>query len=401
MDFNLTDEQRELQSIAREFAATRVRPRAAELDREPDPTKAWPADLFREASRLGLRTFRLAREHGGRGADTLSELIVLEELCVGDVAFGSILAHPWREGLILAAAADPDVRERYLRAFVEDDEAMTALAITEPHAGSDNSSGFDAALGAGPVTSAVREGDDWVINGRKLFITAGNVARFMIVAARTDPSVPWTSGISLFFVPTDAPGYACVRVMDKLGLRPNPNTEVVFENCRVPAANLIGEVNGGLAILARYGAASKVKEGVKSLGAARAAYEEAVGWCRERVQGGRPVIRHQAIAHRLADMAAQIEMCRSLCWRAGWAVDHEPDGAPALQFMAKTQTCEMAARVAVEALEMFGGYGVLKDHPIEKIARDAITMLHTTGGNAGLRDGLARVLYGAGDEAAQ
>ena len=165
-----------------------------------------------------------------------------------------------------------------------------------------------------------------MLNGRKCFITAGNVARFMIVYARTDPNVPWRQGVSAIVVPTDTPGYRCVHVMDKLGMRPNPNTEVVFDNVRVPAGNLLGEVNRGLDLLVKFGAGSKVKEGVKSLGAARAAYEEAVAWAHTRVQGGREIIRHQVIAHRLADMAAEIELCRSLCWRAGWSVDHDPVG---------------------------------------------------------------------------
>jgi acyl-CoA dehydrogenase len=395
MDFSLTDEQKELQAIARKFATERIRPRARELDRVTDPSKAWPADLFREASGLGLRTIKLPREFGGRGVDTLTELIVLEELCVGDVAFGSSLAHPWREGRMLAEASTPEARERLLRPFLDDDDGMTALGITEPHAGSDNSSGYDAELGAGPVTSAVIEGDHWVVNGRKRFITAGNVARFMIVYARTDPNVSWRQGVSAIVVPTDTPGYTCVHVMDKLGMRPNPNTEVAFENVRVPAGNLLGEVNRGLDLLVKYGASSKVKEGVKSLGAARAAYEEAVAWAQSRVQGGTEIIRHQVIAHRLADMAAEIELCRSLCWRAGWSVDHDPQGGLKLQTMAKVKTCDMAAKVAVEALEIFGGYGVLKDHPIEKIARDAITMLHTTGGSDALRDDLARLLLPA------
>lgn len=395
MDFSLSAEQKELQKVARDFAAERIRPRARELDRVADPAAAWPADLFREASQLGLRIFKLPKEYGGRDADTLTELIVLEELCVGDVAFGSSLAHPWREGLMLAKASTTAARERLLKPFLDDDNGMTALAITEPHAGSDNSAGFDADLGAGPVTSAVRDGDYWLLNGCKRFITAGNVARFMIVFARTDPHVPWRQGISAIVVPTDTPGYRCVHVMDKLGMRPNPNTKVVFEDCRVPADNLLGEENRGLDLLVKFGSASKVKEGVKSLGAARAAYEEASAWAHSRIQGGKTIVEHQVIAHRLADMAAEIEMCRSLCWRAGWSVDHDPVGGLKLQTMAKVKTCDMAARVAVEALEIFGGYGVLKDHPIEKIARDAITMLHTTGGSDALRDDLARLLHPA------
>jgi alkylation response protein AidB-like acyl-CoA dehydrogenase len=395
MDFSLSDEQRQLQAVARKFARERVRARSRELDLLADPAAAWPADLFREASKLGLRTFKLPREYGGRGADTLTELIVLEELCSGDVAFGSSLAHPWREGLMLATATTEAQRERFLKPFLANDDAMTSLGITERHAGTDNASGFDADLDAGPKTTAVLDGDHWVINGRKIFITAGNVASFMLVMARTDPSVPWRRGVSFFFLPTDTPGYRCVRVMDKLGLRPNPNTEVVFENCRIPADNLLGPLNGGLPLLAKYGMASKVKEGVKSLGAARAAWEEAVAFAKTRVQGGRGIIEHQSIRHRLVEMAGDIEMCRSLCWRAGWACDHDPEGGLKLQTMAKIKTCEMAAKVTVQALEIFGGYGVLKENPVEKFVRDAVTMLHTTGGSDGLRDGLADHLFPA------
>ncbi len=393
MDFSLSEEQRELQAVARGFARERVRPRSRELDRLADPATAWPADLFREASKLGLRTFKLPREFGGRGADTLTELIVLEELCTGDVAFGSSLAHPWREGLMLALATTDAQRERFLKPYLANDDAMTSLGITEPHAGSDNASGFDAELSAGPQTSAILDGDHWVLNGRKIFITAGNVATFMLVMARTDPSVPWRRGVSFFIVPTDTQGYRCIRVMDKLGLRPNPNTEVVFENCRIPADNLLGPLNGGLALLARYGMGSKVKEGVKSLGAARAAFEEAVAFAKTRVQGGKKIIEHQSIRHRLVEMAGDIEMCRSLCWRAGWSCDHDPSGGLKLQTMAKTKTCEMAAKVTVQALEIFGGYGVLKENPVEKFVRDAVTMLHTTGGSDALRDGLADLLF--------
>jgi alkylation response protein AidB-like acyl-CoA dehydrogenase len=395
MDFTLTPEQKELQAIARKFARERVAPRSREADREPDPAKAWPADLFREASKLGLRTITLPREHGGRGADTLTELIVLEELCAGDLAFGSSLAHPWREGLILADATTPEQRERYLKPFLADDDGMTALAITEPHAGTDNASGYDADLGAGPVTSAVLDGDEWVINGKKIFITAGNVAKIMILIARTDPTVPWRRGISAFIFPTDTPGYRCLSVMDKLGMRPNPNTELVFENCRIPASNLIGKRNEGLAVLAKYGKSSKVKEAVKSLGCARAAYEEAAIWCNSRVQGGKKIIGHQSVRHRLVDILGDIEMCRSLCWRAGWACDHDAD-AIHLQTLAKIKTCEMAARVTVQLLELFGGYGILsfyKPFYPAKYVRDAVTMLHTTGGSDGLRDGLADILF--------
>jgi alkylation response protein AidB-like acyl-CoA dehydrogenase len=392
MDFNLSEQQLNLQSLARVFARENIRPRTIDLDKNPDPSQSWPYDLFEKASKLGLRTLKIPKEFGGQGIDTLTELIVLEELCVGDISFGSSLAHPWREGLILASATTNEQRELFLKPFLEDHNAMTSIGITELHSGSDNATGYDKELKAGSMTEAIYDGSEWVLNGRKIFITAGNVAQFMLVVARTNKKVSWKEGISIFIVPTNTKGYQCIRVMDKLGMRVNPNTEVVFTNCRVPKINLIGELNNGYSILSKYGASSKVKEGVKSLGAARAAYEEALNWCQNRHQGGKKLIEHQSIAHCLARMAGKIEACRSLCWRAGWSIDHDPINAIPLQTIAKIETCEMAAKVAVEALELFGGYGVLKEYPIEKIARDAITMLHTTGGQLALTSSLAEQL---------
>lgn len=389
MSFHLTDLQKSLQNTARSFARDHIRKRATELDKEQDPSLAWPSDLFLMASKLGLRTLKIPKKYGGFGVDTLTELIVLEELCVGDISFGSSLAHPWREGNILANATNDDQKKLFLQPFLEDESAMTAFGITEEHSGSDNATGFDEELSSGPMTEAKFDGSKWTLNGKKIFITGGNVAQFMLVFARTDKTVPWKRGISLFYVPTNTPGYSCIKVMDKLGMRVNPNTIVTFNNLEIPGINLIGKLNQGFDILVKYGASSKVKEGVKSLGSARAAYEEAIIWANKRHQGGKKLIHHQAIRHNLARMASRIEACRSLCWRAGWAIDNDPDNYAPLQTMAKIETCEMAAKVAVEALELFGGYGVLKENPIEKIARDAITMLHTTGGQLALTGSLA------------
>jgi alkylation response protein AidB-like acyl-CoA dehydrogenase len=392
MNFELTAEQRELQAIARTFAYEEIQPRARELDRVADPAAAYPEDLVRRADALGLRLLKVPRAFGGREADGLTEAIVLEELCVGDVGFGTLLAHPWREGLMLATATTEDQRERFLKPFLSDPSGVTALCITEPHCGSDSSTPYCGDLNAGPRTTAVRDGDVWIINGRKHFITAGNRAGVLFVIARTNPHVPWPQGISVILVPGDAPGFRCERVQDKLGVRVNPNTELVFNNCRVPAANLVGQVNGGAAVLARFGPGSKTKEGVKSLGIARAAFEAADRWARERVQGGKPLIEHQVIAHTLADVAGQIELCRTLLWRAAWSIDHDRAVAPKLEAMAKVAATRMAADVAVRALEIFGGWGILRENPIEKLVRDATAMLHAFVGNSAMQENLATIL---------
>ena len=392
MEFALTDEQRRLQSLARDFAYREVRPRARSLDKEVDPRNAYPEDLVRRASELGLRTIKLPKEYGGLGIDMLTEVIIFEELCAGDVGFGTTIAHPWREGRMLAEATTPDQRERYLPDFLADPTYMTALAMTEPTAGSDHSTPYSSDLGAGAQMTAVLSGEEWILNGRKHFITAGNVAKLLFVLARTDPSVPWVRGVSLFLVPSNAPEFRVAKVQDKLGIRVNPNTELVFDDCRVPAGNLVGRRNGGLEVLKKYAAGSKTKEGVKSLGIARAAYEEAVLWARDRRQGGKKLVEHPAIAHTLVDMATRIELCRSLIWRAAWCVDYDEEHAPKLEGMAKLAATSMAAEVAVKALEVFGGYGILRENHIEKLARDAIAMLHAFVGNHAMRENLSGIL---------
>ena len=266
MDFALSEEQRHWGKVARKFAYESVRPRALELDRVADPSQTFPADLIREASRLGLRTLKIPKEYGGAGVDALTEVIVQEELSAGDVGLGMTLQHAWREGYILAAATTDAQRERFLPAFMNDDSALMAFSLSEEHAGSDHGARYAETLAAGPQTRAVREGDHWVINGHKRWTTNGNVAKFVILCARTDPGVPWPEGISMFVVPTDTPGYRVERVLDKVGIRLNQNTDTVFENCRIPADNLLGELNGGFAFLERFAAGSSAKEAPKRSG---------------------------------------------------------------------------------------------------------------------------------------
>jgi alkylation response protein AidB-like acyl-CoA dehydrogenase len=381
MDFTLTDEQLELQAVARRFAYTELWPAAQGLDKAPRPVDAFPADLIRRASELGLRTLKLPVSCGGRGIDAVTEALVLEELAVGDCGFAMTLAHAWREGNLLARWGTPWQRERYLRDFVSDPGYLTSLAATEPHAGSDNGLPYDGDLGAGPRTSAVLDGDHWVINGRKRFITNGNVARLIVLWARTDPGRPWTQGTSGFLVPADAPGLRVGRPEDKFGLRLNQNVELIFSDCRIPRENLIGELHRGYALSEKAMIGSKAKEAVRALGVARCAYELAAQWARERVQGGTVLIRHESIAARMAQALQEIETARSLIWRAAWSVDHDQERARPLEDMAMLYASEMGIRVVAQCLRIFGARGSLRDWPMEKLVRDASTIMLPPIGN--------------------
>lgn len=334
-ELRLDDRQQDLRNRARAFARDEVRPSARSLDRVPDPAAAFPRELVRRASDLGLRTMAVPVEHGGAGADMLSQVIVLEELCAGDVGFGSTLAHGWREGAALARFTDDGQRARFLPGFMAGDAYVTSLALTEPHAGTDNAVRYDDSLDAGTLTRAELLGTTWLINGRKRFITNGNVADIVLLVARTDATVPWTQGISLFLVPSRTPGFRLGRVEDKLGLRLNQSAELVFDDCRIPRENLLGDENDGLALLNAMLAGSKAKKGAKCVGIAQAAYDEAVAFARTRVQGGRPIIEHGAVATVLAELGMEIEAARTIVWRAAWAVDHDPAHAAQLETIAK------------------------------------------------------------------
>ena len=331
MDFALTSEQQRLRKIAREFAYTELWPAAQRLDKAVAARDAYPAGLVLRASELGLRTLKIPRKYGGLGVDALTEVLVLEEIATGDCGFAMTLAHAWREGNLLARWCTPAQRERFLPEFMADPGYLTSLAATEPHAGSDNGLPYAGDLQAGPRTTAVADGDCWVINGRKRFITNGNVARLVILWARTDPGRPWTEGTSGFLVPAGAPGLRVGRTEDKAGLRLNQNVELIFEDCRIPASNLIGELNKGYQLSEQSMIGSKAKEAVRALGVARCAYELALSWAAQRVQGGAVLIAHESISTRLAQVLQEIELARTLIWRAAWAVDHDPERARPLE----------------------------------------------------------------------
>jgi alkylation response protein AidB-like acyl-CoA dehydrogenase len=381
MDFTLSEDQQRLRAVAREFAYNELWPAAQRLDKAADARDAYPDGLVARASELGLRTLKIPREYGGLGIDALTEVIVLEEIAVGDCGFAMTLAHAWREGNLLARWGTPRQRQRFLPEFMADPGYLTSLAVTEPHAGSDNGLPYAGDRTAGPRTTAVADGDCWVLNGRKRFITNGNVARLVVVWARTNPDRPWTEGISGFLVPAGSAGMRVGRIEDKSGLRLNQNVELIFEDCQVPRDNLIGELDRGYELSEASLAGSKVKEAVRALGVARCAYELALGWARQRVQGGSVIIEHESIATRLAQVLQEIELARTLIWRAAWAVDHDPERARPLEDFAMLYASEMGIRAVAQCIRIFGARGALRDWPMEKLVRDAATIMLPPIGN--------------------
>ena len=380
MDFCLTEHHRHWQAVAREFAAGEVARVAREREGIPDARERYPWDLVRKADAVGLRTLALSRDLGGGGADTLTLALCVEELAAADVGVAVDLDQTWKFTPLLSEYMTDSQRDRFLPLFRDDPAAVLGLAGTEPEAGSDTWLPY-LAPEAGARLSAVREGGDWVLNGRKHFINNGGEAKLLFVLGRTDPERPVSEGLTAFAVERGTPGFRAVRWQDKLGQRLSSNVELEFDNCRIPADNMLGEEGRGLRFLAHVGRRSLAKTGALAVGVARGAYTAALERARGRVQGGRPIVQHQATQLKLAEMLMQIEAGRTLVWRAAWNADYAEPFDPAIGNLAKVYATEMCVRVATEALQLWGGYGVMLDWPAEKFYRDAITITHMDGAN--------------------
>ncbi len=378
MDFSLTSTQLAIRDAVREFVHKEVRPVVLERERIPRPEDAYPWDLVRQASRLGLRTLAIPRDLGGGGADFLTRLIACEELAYGDLGLAETFNTTLSWSSVLTTLMSPDQQRRFIPPFLEDETFMLAQGLTEPDAGSDNILPNEDPK-AGVATTARRDGSGWVLNGTKSFISNGNIAKLVFITARTDPTKDVVEGCSLFAVPAGTPGFRVGRVEPKSGQRLHNNAELILADCPVPEQNLIGEPGRGLQLLGRLGFANTLKTAAVAIGIARAAYDDAVDYAKKRVQGSKPIIEHQAVGMMLATMLMKIEAARSMTWRAGWGVERDPLYDPKLSFVTKVFATDMVIDVTLRAIEIFGRYGISPTLPVEKYHRDALTLLHSAG----------------------
>ncbi len=351
----LSQDQRMIRDAVREFVSERIAPHAAQWDRDC----SFPAEALRGLAALGCYGVAVPEAWGGAGLNYVSLALILEEIAAGDGATSTVVSvNNCPVCSIMMAWANDEQKARWLRPLASG-EMLGAFCLTEPHVGSEAS---------GLRTSAVRDGDHYVLNGTKQFITSGRNADVAIVMAVTDKAAG-KRGISAFLVPTSSPGYVVAGVERKLGQHASDTAQIVFENCRVPAENLLGEEGQGLKIALSGLEGGRIGIASQSVGMARAAFEAALRYSKERVAFGTPIFNHQALQFRLADMATQIEAARQLIWHAASLKDA---GEPCLKqaAMAKLFASEMAERVCSEAIQIHGGYGYLEDFPVERIYRD-------------------------------
>ncbi|MGB2816461.1 MAG: acyl-CoA dehydrogenase family protein [Burkholderiaceae bacterium] len=351
----LSDEHRLLRDSLRDFAQQRLAPFAAEWDRK----SAFPREALAELASLGTFGIAVPDHYGGAGMDYLALAIALEEIAAGDGATSTVISvNNCPVCSILMAWATEEQKQRYLVPLARG-EMLGAFCLTEPHVGSEAS---------GLRTTARRDGDVYVLDGVKQFITSGKHGDVAIVMAVTDKSAG-KRGISAFIVETSTPGYVVARLEEKMGQHASDTAQILLENCRVPAANLIGDEGAGYKIALSGLEGGRIGIASQSLGMARSAYEAALKYARERVAFGKPIYEHQAVQFRLADMATQLEAARQLIHHAARLKDA---GRPCLKeaAMAKLFASEMAERVCSDAIQIHGGYGYVADFPVERIYRD-------------------------------
>jgi alkylation response protein AidB-like acyl-CoA dehydrogenase len=351
----LNEEQRLVRDTMRAFATQQLAPNAGRWDRESH----FPREELRALGELGALGMVVPERWGGAGMDYVSLALALEEIAAGDGATSTIVSV--QNSVVcgpIAAFGTEAQKENYLRPLASGAK-LGCFCLTEPQAGSD---------AAAIATRARRDGDDWVLDGVKQFITSGKEADVALVFAVSDRTAG-KKGISAFIVDTSSPGYAVARLEEKLGQRASDTAQIVLEGCRVPAANLLGREGDGYRIALANLEAGRIGIAAQAVGMARSAFEAALAYAAERSSFGKPIAEHQAVAFRLADMATEIEVARQMVWHAASLRDA---GEPCLKeaSMAKLFASEMAERVCSAAIQVHGGYGYVGDFPVERIYRD-------------------------------
>ena len=357
MDFSFSPEHVALRRMIRDFAANEIAPFAADLDRE----HRVPMDVMRKLGEIGLLGVCFPEEYGGMGAGEAGYCILMEELgrvCTSTAT--NVGAHIGIGAMAIYLDGTEEQKRKYLIPLAQG-EKFAAFGLTEPNAGSD---------AANINTRAVREGDEWVINGGKIFITNGGYADVITIMAVTDPTLGARGGITAFIVETDWPGYGVAREEDKMGIRGTSTAELVFENLRVPHENVLGKVGEGFVTFMKSLDMGRLTLGAACLGGAQAALDWSIEWAKKREQFGSQLAQKQSVQWMIADVATEIEALRSLVYRVAWMVDTDQPFSK-VAAMCKLYGSEVASRAVDRALQIHGGLGYSRDYPVERAFRDA------------------------------
>ncbi len=385
MDFSLNEEQRTWQMEARKFAEEEIRPISLERDQISDPRKTFDWEIIKKGSRLGFRTLAVPKEWGGQGTDLVTQALVMAELARGDSAISKTFSQCWKWSHLIAAACTHDQKERFLKPFLADDTYLLGSANTEPNSGSDNRLPPQDDPHAGIRLGAERKGDEWILNGEKCFIANGSVARLFFVSARTNPSVPIREGTTRFLVSTDTPGLRTGKVFNKRGWRFYQNAELIFENARVPHANVVGEVNGGAKVRDTDGSEfGDLELAANALGICDTAVQIAMQHARTQKRAGKYLMEHQVVQLKLNEMHMLTEALRSFVMRTAWERDQAVGGDRTLRGSANAALVmnfakDVIQRVTHLNMDIHGIEGSMMNALVDKLVRDAMIWTHLAG----------------------
>jgi alkylation response protein AidB-like acyl-CoA dehydrogenase len=379
MDFALNDEQRDWQTRARRFAEEEIAPISAARDAIRHPRETWDWEIIKKGSRLGFRTAAVPKAWGGHGISFVTQALVMAELAKADSAISKAFSQNWKWSHLIAEFCTEDQKSRFLTPFLADETYVIGSASTEPNAGSDNRYPPLEDVRAGFHLRAEREGDHWLLNGEKCFIANGSVGKLFFVATRTDSNVIAREGTTIFMVPAGTPGFRVGKIFNKSGWRFYQNAELIFDNARVPHANVVGEVNGGARI--RSGAAAEFGDlelAANALGVCEAACAQALNLARTRAQGGKPLLEQQSVQLSIGRMHMLTEALRSYVLRTAWEMDQGAAGS-VNTVLVMNFSSDAIQEVTKRNMAIHGAAGFSMNTEAAKLVRDAIIWTHLAG----------------------
>ena len=382
-DFRLTEQQQALVDSADRFARSEIRPVALELDGLEDAWASGARDIARKGLDLGFGSVLLDPDYGGYGGSLFDYVLVMEQLAYGDVGLSDVFVVNNSLGMLIQQFGREPLRSQWLAELCPDDSGravkLLAGGVTEPTGGSEVFCPLpDVSMGV--RTTATREGDHYLVNGNKCFITSGSVADLYLVLVRTDTSVPNMQGCSAFVIPKGVPGLSFGKKEDKVGHRLSVNSELVFQDVKVPVDNMLGDEGAGMQVLMAIYGANGLATSAAAVGLARAAYDEALAYAQERKIWGQSIANYGTMAAHLVDMRMKIETMRAITWRLASALDNGEELGN-LAVLAKLYTSSTVREVTLTALDVFGGYGYSREYPMEKFVRDSLMFAIADGAN--------------------
>jgi len=367
VSFALNEDQSALKELCQNFGESLLQPIADELDRKAseDPEGPFPWNILKEFSALGLKNLPLPEKWNGANMGVLTHCVLLEELMAAEAGFAATVHLSWKLAGLLLECGTEEQKSKYISMFAEDETFLFGDGTLGPITSSDNQS-----------LTATPEGSGWVLNGKKRFVGCGPLSKFFILDARTNGTSGGSNENFTFIVPRTAPGIRAGKVHDKMGMRTFLESELDFEECHVPGEDVLSDGAGnGTGPKSRYFGRITPTLGAFGVGIARAALEKATKHALERVQGGKPIFEHDIVSFRLAEMKVRVDVARDLVWRAAWHSDNQGDSDPKLGINAVLFSSEIAPYVCDSAIHIFGGYGFMRDYPVQKYWRDALGCL--------------------------